>query len=73
MKNFVVIRIANKKDGTVAAPVATFETEADAWKEYYRLCGAAVDSEHLLDSVAILTKEGFEMEHRSFQHPAENE
>lgn len=73
MKNFVVIRIANKQDGTVAAPVSTFETEADAWKEYYRLCGQAVDSGHLLDSVAILTKEGFEMEHRSFQHPAENE
>ena len=73
MKNFVVIRIANKQDGTISIPVAAFETEAEAWKEFYRLCGQAVDSTHLLDSVSILTKEGFEMEHRSFEHPAENE
>lgn len=73
MKNFVVVRIANKQDGTVAIPVSSFETEADAWKEFYRLCGQAVDSEHLLDSVSILTKEGFEMDHRAFPHPAPNE
>lgn len=68
MKNFVVIRIANKQDGTAACPVATFENEADAWKEFYRLCGQAVDSAHLMDSVAILTKQGFELDHKTFEH-----
>lgn len=72
MKNFIVIRIANKQDGTVAIPVSAYETEAEAWKEFYRLCGQAVDSEHLLDSVSILSKEGFEMDHKAFQHSVQN-
>ena len=68
MKNFIVIRIANKSDGTIAAPVASYEAEADAWKEFYRLCGAAVDSQHPMDAVTILTKEGFELNHKAFPH-----
>ena len=73
MKNYVVLRIANKQDGTVACPVASFETEAEAWKEFYRLCGQAVDSAHLMDSVAILNKEGFEIDHKCFEHEVEGE
>ena len=73
MKNFVIVRIANKQDGTTAVPVYTFETESDAWKEFYRQCAQAVDSTNLMDAVSILTKEGFEMEHRAFPHPNENE
>lgn len=73
MKNFFVVRLANKQDGTVACPVSSHETEADAWKEFYRLCGQAVDSAHLVDSVAILTKEGFELDHKCFEHEAEVE
>lgn len=72
MKNFVVVRIANKQDGTVAIPVSAYDTEAEAWKEFYRLCGQAVDSTNLMDSVSILTKEGFEMDHRAFPHPEQN-
>ena len=70
MKNFVIVRIANKPDGTVSVPVNAFETEALAWKEYYRLCGTAVDSVNPMDAVVILTKEGFELEHKVFEHPA---
>ena len=72
MKNFVIVRIANKPDGTIAAPVYSFETEAEAWKEFYRQCAQAVDSTNLMDAVSILTKEGFEMDHRAFPHPAPN-
>ena len=68
MKNFIVIRIANKSDDTAAIPVSAFENEADAWKEFYRLCGTAVDSVHPLDAVVILTKDGFELDHKAFAH-----
>lgn len=68
MKNFIVIRIANKTDGTASIPVSAFENEADAWKEFYRLCGTAVDSVHPLDAVSILTKDGFELDHKAFPH-----
>lgn len=75
MKNFVIVRIANKPDGTVSVPVNAFETEALAWKEFYRLCGTAVDSVNPMDAVAILTKEGFLIDHKVFEHevPAPSE
>lgn len=70
MKEFVVVRICNKADGTVAIPVASFETEDAAKKEFFRLCGLAVDSTHLTDAVSLLTKQGFELKHEYFTHPA---
>ena len=70
MKEFVVIRICNKVDGTVACPVATYENEADAQKEFFRLCGNAVDSTHMTDAVSLLTKQGFELKHEYFTHDA---
>ena len=68
MKNFIVVRIANKADGTASIPVSAYENETDAWKEFYRLCGTAVDSAHPLDAVVILTKDGFELDHKAFVH-----
>lgn len=70
MKNYCVIRMANKPDGTFAAPVQAFESEADAQKEYFRLCGLAVDSVNLMDSVMLTTAQGFELKHETFLHDA---
>ena len=70
MKEFVVLRIANKADGTTVAPVKTFETEVEAQKEFYRSCAAAVDSENITDAVTLLSKEGFELKHEYFEHEA---
>ena len=68
MKEFFVVRLCNKQDGTVAAPVASFDTESEAWKEFYRLCGQAVDSTHLTDSVVLMTKGGFALDSKTFAH-----
>ena len=70
MKEYLVVRFCNKQDGTVAAPVASFEDKTSAEKEFFRLCGQAVDSVHLTDSVSMLTKQGFELKHEYFEHPA---
>ena len=70
MKNFCVIRMANKPNGDFAAPVQAFELETDAQKEYFRLCGLAVDSVNLMDSVMLTTAQGFELKHETFLHPA---
>ena len=70
MKEYVVVRICNKLDGTVAVPVSTHETEEAAQKEFFRQCGLAVDSTHLTDAVSLLTKQGFELKHEYFTHPA---
>ena len=73
MKNFVVVRTCNKQDGTIAIPVSSFEEETEAVKEYFRLCGLAVDSTHLTDAVTLLTKEGFELRHECFEHEPQNQ
>ena len=71
MKNYIVIRLANKADGTFAAPVASYENKADAMKEYYRLCGQAVDSTHLCDTVMLVDKYGKAViAPETFEHPA---
>ena len=67
---FVVIRIQNKQDGTTNVSRFPFDNEVAAWKEFYRSCGSAVDSDCLTDAVAILTKEGFELDHKCWVHPA---
>ena len=74
MKNFFCVRLLNKQDGAHSYAVTACDTEAEAWKTFFRLCGQAVDSEHLTDSVSILNKEGFEIDHRVFTHkPSEVE
>lgn len=73
MKNYVILRICNKADGTSAIPVSATETEVDAWKEFYRLCGQAVDSTHLTDTVLLLSKEGNKIQSRMFVHNPEPE
>lgn len=70
MKEFFVIRLCNKADGTAACPVSSHDTEESAWKEFYRLCGQAVDSTHLTDTVIIITKSGFTLDHKCFEHDA---
>jgi len=73
VKEFVVLRIANKADGTVSAPVKTFDTDVEAQKEFFRSCAAAVDSDNITDAIALLTKEGFELRHECFEHPIQLE
>ena len=73
MKEYVVIRICNKQDGTAAIPVSAYATREEAEKELFRLCGQAVDSAHLTDAVSLLTKQGFELKHEYFEHPAQPE
>lgn len=68
MSNFIVIRIANKADGSLAVPSSGHETQAAAEKEFFRQCGTAVDSAHPMDAVMLVTKEGFCMRHEAWEH-----
>lgn len=70
MYEFFIVRFTNRTDGTFGNVVHGFANEAEALKDYFRECGKAVDSTHLTDSVSLLTKEGFELRHETFQHDA---
>lgn len=58
IKNFVVQRIANKTDGTIAMPNWALDTVEEGKKKFYQQCGLAVDSENLTDAVVLLSKDG---------------
>lgn len=68
MKTYFVIRLVNKADGTVACPVVACETEIEAEKEFYRLCGVAVDSTNITDTVILSDIEGYPLEKKYFEH-----
>ena len=68
MKNYFVVRIANKPNGTVAAPTYSYETEQEALKEYYRQCALAVDSGNPTEGVTLLTSQGFQLRYEHFEH-----
>lgn len=70
MYNFFIVRITNRTDGTFGNSVKAYEGEDEAFKEFFRQAGQAVDTTHLTDSVTMLTKEGFEVRHEFFQHSA---
>ena len=70
MYNFFIVRITNRADGTFGNTVKAYGGESEAFKEFFRQAGQAVDTTHLTDSVTMLTKEGFEVRHEFFQHGA---
>lgn len=70
MMEYFVIRLMNKADGSPAVRVSNFATEVEAWKEFYRFCGLAVDSENLTDAVMICSKQGFCIDYKYFEHEA---
>ena len=68
MQNYVVIRISVQTNGKIAAPVNAYDTEDQAWRQYFTLCSQAVTSSYPMDSVVIMTKEGFQLEKKTFEH-----
>ena len=68
MKEFTVVHILNRVDETAAAAGTTYDTETEARKAFYRLCGQAVDSEYLTDTVVLRTKYGDVIDKQKFDH-----
>lgn len=71
MKNYIVLRLSNKQDGGLAARVSEFETLEPSLKEFYRFCGLAVDSEHIIDTVMLVDAHGNEIDKKNFTHAAQ--
>ena len=70
MYNYFVVRFTNRTDGSFGNSVKGYETDTEALKEFFREAGQAVDTPHLTDSIALMTKEGFELRHEGFVHDA---
>ena len=74
MKNYFVMWAAQRQDGTVAAPVESFEDERSATATFHIRAGQAAGNNNLKDTVILVTADGFLMEKAVFTHdpvPAE--
>ena len=68
MKQYFVCWVAQRQNGTVAAPVESFEEERAALATFYIRCGQAANGDNLKDTVILFTADGFQMHKASFEH-----
>ena len=68
MKNYFVMWAAQRQDGSVAAPVESFEEERAAIAAYHIRAGQAANGTNLKDTVTLVTADGFQMDSVSFEH-----
>ena len=70
MKNYFVCWAAQRQNGTVAAPVESFEDERAAIATSHLRAGQAANGDNLRDTVVLFTAEGFQMMQATFEHEA---
>lgn len=68
MKEFVVIRIANKPDGSVSVPANAFDTQAEADNQYLTYRQQANASDNPSDTVILMSNVGFIIEKHTYEH-----
>lgn len=68
MKNFFVMWAAQRQDGSVAAPVESFEDERAAVAQFHIRAGQAAGGTNLKDTVTLVTADGFLMDKAVFEH-----
>ena len=72
MDLYFVIRMCKRQDGTVVAPAENRTTEQDARALFYTRAGQAVASDNLIDTVILITADGFLLDKAAFEHSAAN-
>ena len=68
MKNYFVMWAAQRQDGSVAAPVESFEEERAAIAQFHIRAGQAANGTNLKDTVVLMTADGFQMDSVSSEH-----
>ena len=68
MKTHFVCWAAQRQDGSVAAPVESFENERSAVATFHIRAGQAANGTNLKDTVVLFTADGFQMMKAVFEH-----
>ena len=68
MKEYFVARMANKQDGTTLNVCVGYDDENSAWKAYWKTLAQAIDSDNITDALSIMTKGGFQLDYKCFEH-----
>lgn len=68
LKNYFVMWAAQRQNGTVAAPVESFEEERAARATWHTRCANAANGDNLKDTVVLMNAEGFVLESDTYEH-----
>jgi len=68
MKTHFVCWAAQRQDGSVAAPVESFENERAAVAQFHIRAGQAANGTNLKDTVILYTADGFMLDSATFEH-----
>ena len=68
MKTHFVCWAAQRQDGSVAAPVESFENERSAIATFHIRAGQAANGTNLKDTVVIFNADGFQLDKAEFDH-----
>ena len=68
MKTHFVMWAAQRQNGTVAAPVESFESERAALANFYIRAGQAANGDNLKDTIILTTADGFVLQKAVFEH-----
>lgn len=68
MKKFFVMWAAQRQNGTVAAPVESFEDERSAIATFHIRAGQAANGDNIKDTVILVTADGFLMDKAVFEN-----
>ena len=73
MKKFFVVRAVNRRDGTVSAPVESYDEYKPALSTFYIRAGQAANSgeTNITDTVALLNVKGELLQSIGFNHDEE--
>lgn len=71
MKNYFVCWVAQRQDGSVAAPVESFEDKRAAIAQFHIRAGQAANGNNIKDTVVLFTADGFWMKKASFERETE--
>lgn len=67
---YYVIEIQTNADGTAGTLVYDFTDRNAAYAKYHTVLAAAATSSVMVHACTILTREGVQLEHEHFVHPA---
>lgn len=73
MQNFIILEFTRNASGNIAVYPSAKETRNAADKKYYEILQRATDSNSPIHGAAILNWDGYELEHKYYEHTPEPE
>ena len=71
MQNYIVLEFTRNASGNIAVYPSAKELEDSAYAKYYEILSRASSSNSPIHGAALMTADGFPLEHKCFMHEPE--